>query len=70
MISISIDFRHQSILIGGLNQKISMVFLLLIRTISAIHLPHGLVVRIRRSHRRRPGSIRGSIPGSPPPPRS
>ena len=29
------------------------------RCLSAIHLPHGLVVRIRRSHRRGPGSIPG-----------
>ena len=29
------------------------------RILSAIHLPHGLVVRIRRSHRRGPGSIPG-----------
>ena len=29
------------------------------RRLSAIHLPHGLVVRIRRSHRRGPGSIPG-----------
>ena len=29
------------------------------RRLTAIHLPHGLVVRIRRSHRRGPGSIPG-----------
>ena len=29
------------------------------RRLAVIHLPHGLVVRIRRSHRRGPGSIPG-----------
>ena len=29
------------------------------RILAVIHLPHGLVVRIRRSHRRGPGSIPG-----------
>ena len=52
-------FEHDLQMICKLLESRSVFVFSYFVDLAVIHLPHGLVVRIRRSHRRGPGSIPG-----------